>query len=325
VLDPSARWGARGKPAYAGLVTFGGAPYTEDAAELRGADAAVIGAPSDERVSDRPGARMGPRAIRAASVGPGTNLATGVDARAALRVVDFGDAPVVPADAAATDAAIEATVRAVARAGALPVVLGGDHSITHPAVRGLRGDGPPLGLLQLDAHADTAPDVFGVVLSHGTQMRRLVDGGDVDPARYVQIGLRGYWPGPEVFAWQRERGITTLPAHELRATGLPAGVDAAVAAVGDGPAWLTVDVDVLDPAFAPGTGTPEPGGMSSEELLFLVRELARRCTLAGVDVVEVCPADEGSRDRTALIGSRVVREALGGVAARRAGLSAGRA
>jgi agmatinase len=325
VLDPSARWGARGKPAYAGLVTFGGAPYTEDPAELAGADVAVIGAPSDERVSDHPGARLGPRAIRAASVGPGTHLVTGIDANDALRIVDFGDAPVVPADAAATDAAIEATVRTAAGAGALPVVLGGDHSTTHPALRGLRGDGPPLGLLQLDAHADTAPEVFGVALSHGTQMRRLVQDGHVDPARYVQIGLRGYWPGPEVFAWQREEGITTLPAHELRAAGLPAAVDAAAAAAGAGPVWLTVDVDVLDPAYAPGTGTPEPGGLTSEELLWIVRELARRCALAGLDVVEVSPQEEGSHDPTALVASRVVREALGGIALRRAALSGGAA
>ena len=253
----------------------------------------------------------------------GTKLATGVDARALLQVVDFGDAPVVPADAAATDAAIEATVRAVADAGVLPVVLGGDHSITHPAVRARRGDGPPLGLLQLDAHADTAEEVFGVALSHGTQMRRLVQDGHVDPARFAQLGLRGYWPGPEVFAWQREQGITTLRAHELRAAGLPAAVDAAAAAVGQGPAWLTVDIDVLDPAFAPGTGTPEPGGLTSEELLWLVRELASRCTLAGLDVVEVSPMEEGSDDRTALVASRVVRQALGGVAVRRAALRAG--
>lgn len=323
MLDPSARWGARGKPAYAGLVSFGGAPYGEDVSDLAGADVAIVGAPTDERVSDHPGARLGPRAIRAASVGPGTHLATGVDALEVLRVVDFGDAPVVPADARATDAAILATVGAVVAASVLPVVLGGDHSTTHPSVVAGRGDGPPLGVVQLDAHADTATEVFGVELSHGTQMRRLVQDGHVDPARFAQLGLRGYWPGPEIFAWEREQGITTVPAEALRGQdGLAAGLQAAASAVGAAPIWLTVDIDVLDPAYAPGTGTPEPGGLSSAELLWLVRELTQRCALAGLDVVEVSPVEEGSHDPTALVASRVVRAALDGIALRRIALGA---
>src|SRR5436190_9254623 len=195
-IDPLSRWREYGeKPDYAGLLTFGGQPFTEDPAELAGVDVAVVGAPMDDLVSDRPGARMAPRAIRAASCPPGPHLEVKVDAFADLRVVDFGDAPVIPADAATSHAAIEATVGQVLAAGALPVTLGGDHSITEPAIRACAAVHGAVGVVHFDTHTDTGAEVFGVERSHGTFMRRLVDGGHVDGSRYVQIGLRGYWPG----------------------------------------------------------------------------------------------------------------------------------
>jgi agmatinase len=321
MLDPLERWrelGLPDKPDYAGLLTYAGMPYTQDAAELEGVDVAVVGAPTDDLVSDRPGTRLGPRAIRAASCPPGPHLEAKVDALAALRVVDFGDAAVLPADPVRTHQQIERTVGQAVAAGALPVILGGDHSITEPNVRAVVAKHGPVGLIHFDTHTDTGTEVFDVELSHGTPMYRLVRDGHVVGSRYVQIGLRGYWPGEPELAWQRDNGITSYFMHDVRELGIREVVDRTVATVGDGPVFLTVDVDVLDPAFAPGTGTPEPGGMSSADLLWACREIARRLELVGVDVVEVLPTAIGSADVTALVADRIVRETLTGIALRRA-------
>ena len=197
MIDPEARWAQYGKPDYAGLLTFAGVVYTEDPAELAGFDVAVVGAPMDDLVSDRPGTRLAPRAIRGASSTSGPHLEAGVDAFAELRVVDFGDAPVIPADAVTSHAAIEATVGEVLAAGVLPVVLGGDHSITEPSVRACAlAHGGPVGMVHFDTHTDTGAEVFGAEFSHGTFIRRLVEQGHLDGSRYAQLGLRGYWPGP---------------------------------------------------------------------------------------------------------------------------------
>jgi agmatinase len=319
VIDPQRRWAQYGeKPDYAGLLTFSGVPYTEDPAELEGFDVAVVGAPMDDLVSDRPGARFAPRAIRAASCPPGPHLEAKVDALAVLRVVDFGDAPVIPADPATSHAAIEATVGAVLGAGAVPVTLGGDHSITKPCVQAVAAARGPVGVIHFDTHTDTGAEVFGVERSHGTFMKHLVDDGDVVGARYAQIGLRGYWPGPVEFGWQAERGITSLFAHDVRDLGIREVVARAIAAVGEGPVYLTVDVDVLDPAYLPGgTGTPEPGGLTAMDLLLGVRLVCAQLDVVGADVVEVIPTAVGSADSSALVADRVVREALTGMAVRR--------
>ncbi len=318
MIDPLDRWRDHGeKPDYAGLLTFSGLPYTQDPAELAGVDVAIVGAPTDDLVSDRPGARFGPRGIRAASCPPGPHLEAGVDGFAELRVVDFGDAPVLPADPARTHQAIERTVGEVLDAGAVPIVLGGDHGIAEPDMRACAARHGPLGLIHFDTHTDTGKEVFGVEVSHGTPMYRLVEEGHVDPARYAQIGLRGYWPGEAEFSWQRDRGITALFMHDVRERGIRAVVEQALEVVGDGPTFLSVDIDVLDPAFAPGTGTPEPGGMSSADLLWASREVARRARLAGADLVEVIPTAVGSADVTCLVADRVVREIVTGLALRR--------
>jgi agmatinase len=320
VIDPLERWRALGlpdKPDYAGLLTFSALPYTQDPADLAGLDAAVIGAPMDDLVSDRPGTRFGPRAIRAASCPPGPHLEAKVDWSAELRVVDYGDAPVIPADAAGTHAAIEALVAEVARAGVVPLVLGGDHSIAEPDIRGVASVHGPVALVHFDTHTDTGEEVFGVEVSHGTPMYRLVRDGRVEGNRYVQIGLRGYWPGEKELTWQAEQGITSFFMHDVRDLGIAAVVEETVRVVGAGPAFLSVDVDVLDPAFAPGTGTPEPGGMTSGDLLWAVRTLASRLDLVGMDVVEVIPTAVGSADVTALVAERAVRETLTGIALRR--------
>ena len=318
MIDPLERWRDYGeKPDYAGPVSFGGAPYTQDPALLSGFDVAIVGAPTDDLVSDRPGTRFAPRAIRAASCPPGPHLEAGIDAFAELRIVDYGDAPVLPADAARSGAAIEATVGEVLDAGLIPIVLGGDHSIAEPDIRACAQRHGPVGLVHFDTHTDTGTEVFGVEVSHGTPMYRLVRDGHVDAKRYVQIGLRGYWPGEAEFAWQADRGITAFFMHDVRDLGIDTVVDRAVTRIGVGPVFLSVDVDVLDPAFAPGTGTPEPGGMTSIELLKAVRTVAERLQVVGADVVEVIPTAVGSADITALVAERIVREILTGIALRR--------
>ena len=317
-IDPLERWREYGeKPDYAGPLSYGGALYTQDAAELAHADVAIVGAPTDDLVSDRPGTRFAPRAIRAASAPPGAHLEAGVDAFAELRVVDYGDAPVVPADPERSHGAIEETVRQVLAADAIPIVLGGDHSITEPEILACAAVHGPVGLVHFDTHTDTGTHVFGVERSHGTPMYRLVEAGWVDPKRYVQIGLRGYWPGEDEFAWQRDHGITSFFMHDIRDQGISAVLGRALELVGAGPTFLTVDVDVLDPAYAPGTGTPEPGGMTPLELLPSVRRIAQELELVGADVVEVIPTAPGSADLTALVADRIVRETLTGLSLRR--------
>ncbi len=320
MIDPTERWAQYGeKPDYAGFLSYGGSAMTQDPAELAGYDVAIVGAPMDDLVSDRPGTRFAPRAIRGASCPPGPHLEAGIDAFAALRIADFGDAAVIPADPMGSHRAIEKVVGEALGAGALPVVLGGDHAITEPSVRACAAVHGPVGMVHFDTHTDTGAEVFGVEISHGTFIRRLVDQGAIDPARYAQIGLRGYWPGEAEFTWQAERGITSLFAHDVRDLGIREVVRRAIAAVGaGGPVYLTVDVDVLDPAFlGGGTGTPEPGGMTSTELLLAVRTVATELDLVGADVVEVIPTAVGSADLSALVADRIVREALTGIALRR--------
>ena len=228
----------------------------------------------------------------------------------------------IPADAERSHKAIEETVRQALAAETVPIVLGGDHSITEPEVTACASVHGPIGLVHFDTHTDTGAQVFGSEHSHGTPMYRLVEAGWVDPRRYVQIGLRGYWPGEPEFAWQRDKGITSFFMHDVRAEGIETLVDQTIKVVGEGPVFLTVDIDVLDPAFAPGTGTPEPGGMTPLELLPSVRRIARHLELVGADVVEVIPTAPGSADITALVADRIVREMLTGLALRKRGQGA---
>ena len=197
------------------------------------------------------------------------------------------------------------------------MTLGGDHSITEPCIAAIAARRGPVGLLHFDTHTDTGREVFGVERSHGTPMFRLVEAGHVAGARYAQIGLRGYWPGPAEFEWQREHGIASFFMHDVRELGIREVARACARRTsGAGPVYLTVDVDVLDPAFAPGTGTPEPGGMTSSTCSGRCARSPQRVELVGVDVVEVLPTAIGSADITALVAERIVREALTGLALR---------
>ena len=257
MLDPLERWRRYGeKPDFAGLLTYGGQPYTEDPAELAGADVAIVGAPTDDLVSDRPGTRYGPRAIRAASCPPGPHLEAGVDAlRGAPRRRLRRRARSPRGRSPLPTGRSRRPLRRCVAAGVLPIILGGDHSITEPDVRACAAARPgPVGLVHFDTHTDTGTEVFGVELSHGTPMYQLVEEGLVDPGRYVQIGLRGYWPGEKEFSWQRERGIRASSCTTSASAGSGRLSRMRSRAVGPGPVFLTVDIDVLDPAFAPGTG-----------------------------------------------------------------------
>ena len=318
MIDPAGRWPDPGrKPPYAGLMSFAGMPWSEDAVDLEGADVAIVGAPFDGLASDRVGSRDGPRAIRVASRPIGPEVGTGVDPDDRLRLIDFGDVPVVPFEADASREAIEATVGQVVAARAIPYVLGGDHSITGPALRACAAQHGAIGLVHFDSHTDTAPDVYQHSDNHGTMMRSLVLDGQVDPARYVQIGLRGYWPDQDVFTWQAEQGIAHHTAEDVRRQGIDEVVATAIATVGPGPTYLSVDIDVLDPAYAPRTGTPEAGGLEPRELLAGVRRLAEELDLLGGDVVETVPAGWGTADAGALTAAAVVAQTITGVAARR--------
>jgi agmatinase len=305
--------------------TFDKLPLCPDDESLAasGADVAIVGAPTDDGTSGRPGARFGPRAIRSAPTTWGSDawsIQLEVEPYEWLTVVDAGDAPVVASRHARALRVIHEKVLRVAGAGPMPVVLGGDHSITYPAAAAVARHVWPrtVGIVHFDAHADTADTVHGSLISHGTPMRRLIEEGWVDGSNFVQVGLRGYWPERALFEWMRERGFRWHSIVEIEERGIDAVIDDAIAEALDGPevVYLSVDIDVVDPGMAPGTGTPEPGGMSGRELLRAVRRVAGAVELAGVDVVEVSPPYDQS-EITSLLAYRVVMEALSALAVRK--------
>jgi agmatinase len=208
----------------------------------------------------------------------------------------------------------------VAISGALPVVLGGDHTIAWPDVTGVArhvGWGR-VSVIHFDAHADTADTQYGSLIGHGTPMRRLIESGAARGDRFLQIGLRGYWPDPPTLAWMAEQGMRSFEMSEVVGRGLDACLDDAMAIAVDecDGVFLSVDVDVVDPGLAPGTGTPEPGGLTTRQLLDAVRRIAMEVPLAGMDVVEVAPPYDHA-EVTAYLGNRIVLEGLSGVAWRR--------
>ena len=291
--------------------------------DLGDAGVVILGAPFDWGATHRPGARFGPKAIRDADYigfdGYRPHLPTGIDPLSTLRVVDAGDLLLPIGYIEESVAIIREAVERVARHGAVPVVLGGDHTITFPnaaAVAAVHGD---VALVHFDAHADTAPsNVPGGLLGHATPMRRLIESGAIPGRRFVQIGLRGYWPDPEVVEWMDAQGMRTYLMSEIEERGLPAVVDDAVAYAADGAegVFLSVDIDVVDPGMAPATGTPEPGGLTSRQLLDTLRRLGRELHVVGADVVEVAPAYDGPGEITSFLANRVVLEILNGMAER---------
>lgn len=313
------------EPGYAGGATFQKVPLVLEPDELAGADIVILGAPMDDFVTYRPGARFGPREIRHGYDAGGDpqayHMDLGVDPFESLAIVDFGDAEVVPGDGAASHRAIKRAVDHVLDAGAVPVVLGGDHSIAYPnisAVAARRAFGE-LAVVQFDTHTDTATENWDVKYAHGTPFRHLIDAGHIRGDRLIQVGLRGYWPFVEEFEWARSQGVRWHRMEEIVDRGIDSVIEDVEAELGDASAlWLSVDVDALDPAFAPGTGTPEPGGMTTRELLRAVRKLVLTRGFAGMEVVEVSPPyDHGGI--TAIAAHRVVLEALSALAVHRSG------
>ncbi|MDQ3765769.1 MAG: agmatinase [Actinomycetota bacterium] len=311
------------EPAYAGGATFQKLPLVLDAKDLEGADVAILGAPMDDLVSNRPGTRFGPRAIRLAWDGGGPpeayNINLGVDPFAELTVVDHGDASVVPGNPVDSHAGINEAVARIVAAGAVPIVLGGDHSIAYPDISAVAANYGPgeLTVVQFDTHADTATEIWGVKYSHGSPFRHLVDEKILQGDRLIQVGLRGYWPLPEEFSWMRSNGVRWHRMEEIAELGIQAMVEHALEEIPDDThLFLSVDVDALDPAFAPGTGTPEPGGMTSHELLSAVQKLVLARGLAGMEVVEVSPPYDPA-NITATVAHRVVLEALSALALHR--------
>jgi agmatinase len=292
-----------------------------EALRQRRPDVAILGVPFDDRVSNRPGARFGPRAIREANPTTGAHsIALDVEPFTVLDVVDAGDVPIVPSLPERGHALTYQRVHEVLSSGALPVILGGDHSLTWPVVSAVAEALAParVGMIHFDAHADTADDENGVHAGHGTPMRRLVDSGVVEGRSLVQVGLRGYWPPPDVFAWMRDQGFRWHTMTEIEDRGIDAVVDDAIAEVTEhaDAIYLSIDIDVVDPGMAPGTGTPEPGGLLARELLRSVRRIARSVPLAGMDVMEVAPPYDHA-ELTAMVAHRCVFEAVSGIAARR--------
>ncbi len=297
--------------------------------DLGDAGVVIVGAPLDWGTTYRPGARFGPRAIREADYlgadGWRPHLPTGINALDVLSVVDAGDLPVVPGYIDQSIDVVADAVERIARAGAVPIVLGGDHTIAFPDATGVarfHGFGK-VALIHFDAHADTGESHYGQLHGHGTPMRRLIESGAVPGHRFVQIGLRGYWPGPETLAWMREQGMRSYMMSEITERGLDAVVDEAVAyAAKDVDAvFLSIDIDVVDPGMAPGTGTPEPGGLTSRQLMDTVRRLARDLNVVGADIVEVSPPYDGPGEITAFLANRVVLEVLNGMAERKVATS----
>jgi agmatinase len=294
-------------PRFAGIRTYMRAPHVTD---LSGVDAVVYGIPFDTATSYRTGARFGPEAIRSASslVRP-YNPALGVNVVESLSVVDYGDVPVSPGDTVRTYAQIEAALEPVVEAGVLLAAMGGDHSITLAELRALAKRYGPLALVQLDAHGDTWEQYFGQPYFHGTTFKRAAEEGVVDPHASVQAGMRGSLYGAADIEDARALGFTVLSTDELRALGPARYGELVLGKVGDRPVFVSFDIDFLDPAFAPGTGTPEVGGFSTAEALAFLRALPG-IKLAGCDVVEVSPPYDGPGMVTALAAANVLYDLL---------------
>jgi agmatinase len=311
-------------------ITFLGVDRCElgDPASYADADVVVVGAPFDGGTSHRPGTRFGPMAIRGTDYLPADgsrpHLALRVDALRDLRVVDAGDVEMYSGDTERSIASLEEAVHAVASTGAVPLVLGGDHTIALPDATGVArhlGFGK-VSMLHFDAHADTGHIEFGSLYGHGQPMRRLIESGALRGDRFLQIGLRGYWPPPDTLSWMAEQRMRSYEMTEIGKRGLDACLDEAFEIAMDecDGVFLSVDVDVCDPGHAPGTGTPEPGGLSARQLLDSVRRICLELPVVGMDIVEVSPPYDHA-EITAFLANRVALEALSGMAARKHGIS----
>ena len=284
--------------------TFMRLPHVREPGRL---DVALVGIPYDGGASYRPGARFGPRAIRDQSslIRPWHPVLE-VAPFETLRVADYGDVDVVPISIERTYEAIEREIVSLSDHGVIPVLVGGDQSLTLPALRALAGRHGPLGLVHFDAHPDTWDDYFGSKHFHGTPFRRAVEERLIDPGRAIQVGIRGPLYGKEDFAFHAQHGLEVIRIEAVKTLGADR-IGERFRRLAGGPVYCSFDIDAVDPAYAPGTGTPEVGGMTSYEALALLRAL-RGLKLVGADVVEVSPPYDGPGQITALLAANILFE-----------------
>ncbi|HGM6861892.1 TPA: agmatinase [Serratia rubidaea] len=298
--------GGNEMPRFAGTPTMMRLPAAESA---QGLDAAFVGVPLDIGTSNRSGTRYGPRQIRQESVMIRPyNIATGAAPFERLQVADLGDVATNPYNLADSVRRIEQAYDAIVQHGCVPLTLGGDHTLTLPILRAMARRHGPVGLIHVDAHADTNDSMFGEQLAHGTTFRRAHEEGLLDARRVVQIGLRGSGYAADDFDWSRRQGFRVVPAQQCWHRSLEALMAEVREQMGDGAVYLSFDIDGLDPAFAPGTGTPEVGGLSVWQGLEIVRG-CRGLSLVGGDLVEVSPPYDGSGN-TALLAANLLYEML---------------
>jgi agmatinase len=300
-------------PRFAQPATFMRLPHQED---LTGVDVAILGVPFDSGTSYRSGARLGPREIRSQSslIRP-YSIFQKVSPFERLTVVDAGDVDAPPVGIEKAHEAIEAGVRRILDAGAIPMIAGGDHSISLPILRAVAAKHGPVSLIQFDAHIDTWGDYFGGRYFHGSPFRRAIEDGLLVEGGYVQVGIRGPMYGEaEDFAFQNGHGVTMIDIRQVKTAGIAATVER-IRGLVRGPVYVTFDIDSVDPAYAPGTGTPEVGGLTSYEAQELVRGLAG-LPIVGCDVVEVAPAYDGPGQITALLAANIMFELLCDIALR---------
>jgi len=295
-------------PRFAQPATFMRLPYQTD---LSGVDVAMLGVPFDSGTSYRPGARLGPREIRAQSslIRPYSYFQR-ISPFETLAIVDAGDVDAPPVGIEPAYTAIEAGVTRILDAGATPLVVGGDHSISLPCLRAAAKKHGRLALVQFDAHIDTWGDYFGGKYFHGSPFRRAIEEELIAPAHYVQVGIRGPMYGEdEDFTFQRGLGVTTIDIGMVKRDGVATTMTRVREIVGSGALYVTFDIDSVDPAFAPGTGTPEVGGLTSYEAQELVRGLAG-LNLVACDIVEVAPPFDGPGQITSLLAANLMFELL---------------
>lgn len=285
--EPVGQVDGQKSPRYAGLTTFARLPRREDVADF---DVAVVGVPFDAGVTYRPGARFGPSSIREASrlLRP-YNPALGSMPFADAQVVDAGDIDCNPFNIVEALGEIETGLSAIIAGGKRVVTLGGDHTIALPALRAVAAQHGPVALVHFDAHLDTWDTYFGAPYTHGTPFRRASEEGLIRKDRSAHVGIRGSLYDPKDLADDEKMGFTIVHARDFDRIGVDGILERVLARVGDSPVYVSIDIDVLDPAFAPATGTPEAGGMTSRELLDVLREF-RDLPLVGADIVEVSPA-----------------------------------
>ena len=300
-------------PRFSGVRTFMRLPNNQD---LQNADAAIVGAPFDTGASFRAGARFGPEGIRSVShlLRP-YNPSLSVAIFDHLSVIDYGDLPVVPGFIEESYEKITTGLEEIHRAGVIPIVLGGDHSIALPELRAAAATHGPVALVQFDSHADTWDAYFGKKYNHGTPFRRAVEEGLLDPERSIQVGMRGSLYDDGDLEASRELGFELLTTDEIRRIGIKETTDRIRERIGDTKAYVSFDVDFVDPAYAPGTGTPEVGGFTSREAQEFVRGLSGM-EIVGCDVVEVYPQYDPAQI-TALLAANVAHEFLSLIALRR--------